>query len=174
MRTHRSVAGFELGLVLSLGANSATRPLILVMKHRSKWYNNKESQLTILNLYTSKGSNLWQHRLLNKAKSPRLAKRVKTKRFNFGGGDDGQEQSLRWSPEVKPCTREEILDLNKSLHLNADKGIEDTFNPLARWTFYQSNGAAQDPLKNLQNTCSDIRQAISTYQHMDHNRVSPK
>ena len=148
--------------------------LLKYVTHRSKWYINRKSQLTILSLYTSKGLNLWQHSLLNKSKHPRLAARVKTKRFNHGGGDDGQEQSLRWSPEVKPCTREEILDLNKSLHLNADKGIEDTFNPLARWTFYQSNGAAQDPLKNLQNTCSDIRQAISTNQHVGHNRISPK
>merc|ERR1719357_1129344 len=86
-------------------------------------YNNKESQLSISNLYTSKGSNLWQHRLLNKAKNPRLADRVKTKRFNFGGRDNGQGQSLLWSPEENPCAREEILDLNKSLQLNADKGI---------------------------------------------------
>ena len=52
--------------------------------------------------------------------------------------------------------------------------IEDTFNPLASWSSHQSNGAAQDPLKILQNACSDIRQAISTNQHVGHNRISPK
>ena len=93
MGTHRSVASFGLSLVLSLGTNAATWPLCIV-KHRSKVYDNQVSPLTILNLYTSKDSNLWKHRLLNKAKNPRLADRVKTKRFNSGGGDDGQGQFL--------------------------------------------------------------------------------
>ena len=88
-RTFLAELGFELGYKCSHLAS-----VLCIVKHRSKVYDNQVSPLTILNLYTSKDSNLWKHRLLNKAKNPRLADRVKMKCLNYGGGDDGQGQFL--------------------------------------------------------------------------------